>query len=178
MRFGLTPTIQPADSHDSSTVTEYDESADDAHAPEAPANDYGVSRLGLVPCAANATPTPIDHDDSLDSHHLPAVPSASALNTHLPVAEDDPDAPALPVHQPPTPASPVEDPTHPKSQSPDLTPIPLFKRGSYKLPASLIERLRTQAQQLNAYQYQLVTEAVENFLDQIESDNTGPRAAI
>ncbi len=102
-----------------------------------PASSYGASRLGLTAVAPPRCPLP----------PLRLAPPPMPASRPLPGGEKK-DAPL------PWPAAePVA------AQAP-----PPFRRTSFKLPTALHEALRRRARQTGRFQYQLVTEALQQFI--------------
>ncbi len=100
----------------------------------------GMARLGLVREA--------DHRQALAGELPAAWPEPLRIGRALVEADDAARVQPAPAAAPPGPAAPrARD-----------------KRGSYKLPAGLIERLRAESRRTGRYQYQIVREALESHL--------------
>lgn len=110
-------------------------------------SSYGIGRLGLLP----------------PSHPVPE-PAQKPQR---------PKTPPAPLPQPPAKRPGLLQPLLRGVQAialPRPNPNrPQYSRGTFKLPRELHNRLRVRAHARNRYQYEIVTEALEEYLDRTES---------
>jgi hypothetical protein len=130
--------------------------ADGSATPDAPParlSSYGCTRLGLDRIDEPAAPLP----------PLLLPPAAEACGTRT----NEEDASPGPEIQdaPPPPEEVYSAPLRLAAASPSAktTPRP-FRRSSFKLPSELHEALRQRARRTGRFQYQLVGEALEEYL--------------
>jgi len=174
MRLELTGLNHAIGEHDQSDGTDAERAPAPSAARNGEAGGYGIARLGLVPepSAGADDPAAIPRVESAAAV-LP-LPSADAIRSDLPVedpsAAPEPDDVSRDAPSAPTSAAPAS-----VADAQGDAPAPLHKRGTYKLPTGLIERLRRCARRKNQYQYQLVAEALETYLDVHESDDAPAR---
>lgn len=125
-----------------------------------PSNNYGISRLGLTPDAADTSEAlrPSFGDEverRLQTSALPA-PSAEVDKPHR----------REHLHRPSAEAAPnVEAPVN----LPDSQPRG-YKKTSVKMPRDMAVRLKAYARATGNYQYAVIAEAVGRFLDEAVAD--------
>ncbi len=129
------------------------------------ARNAGMARLGLVRDDEDDGPALTDRDDvpGLAPAPPPTHPPSGGNLREAFLTEMAPPASAV-AAPPPAPASasaaaaPVDrgDRAH--------AARPRYKRGSYKLPVELLDRLRLESRRTGRYQYNVVRDALEQHL--------------
>jgi hypothetical protein len=160
--------------------------------PEAARGSYGTSRLGLVaepdladpPYGASGKPAtayPPKPQPSVATEPLRAQPIPQPTRTR-PGRGAEPAA-TSPANRTPShhlvPVVPYPHPTYSGDCGIGLWAVPCrrrhsaparpraYRRGTFKLPYDLLQKLRFCANRLDTYQYKLVTRALQEFLDHL-----------
>jgi hypothetical protein len=132
--------------------------ADKAAAPGAPPSrlsSYGCTRLGLDRIDEPAAPLP----------PLLLPPAAEACGTRTDKEDASPGPEIQDAPPPPPPEEVHSAPLRLAAASPSVkTPPRPLRRSSFKLPSELHEALRQRARRTGRFQYQLVGEALEEYL--------------
>lgn len=176
MRLELTGLDHAIGEHDQPNGTDAERAPAPIAARNGQAGGYGIARLGLVPEPSDGANDPAAIPRVESAAAVLPLPSADVIRTDLPV-EDPSAAPKPDVSRDTSPAPAPPEPATPAlvTDAQGDAVAPLHKRGTYKLPTDLIDRLRRCARRKNQYQYQLVSEALETYLDVHESDDAPPR---
>ncbi|MCY2930353.1 MAG: hypothetical protein NTV86_12805 [Planctomycetota bacterium] len=130
--------------------------------------------IGRLTMAANSRPT--EGPSTYNISRLGLAPSVS------PGAASQAPAPRPPEEWPIVIAEPVRPPAPAQAAPPKGHPTGLRRKASFALPADLLERVRARAVATGAFQYAVVTEALQGFFHgQVEAlarAQSGPQSVI